>query len=677
MELGEYTLGLLILAGTWGASLATAALVVARRLPTMGGVPRVLAFGLTATAALIAAHELPGVLGVLSRWTALIAAAAILVAVWRLVPQVPGGPRRDAPAPLAGSGPFSWALPAIAGAALAVWVAGQVSLALRHPLDDVDSLTFQLPNVGRWMQEGTLWPVNQFVPLQAHGNYPGNGDLVFLSAIQPFGSDAFARLVNLPFYVLAGLAVYALAVEIRAPRATAALAGLLFASLPVVIAPAFGGAKTDPLFYAAFGTGVLFVVRHLRTGLRADLVLAGLGLGLGLGTKWYGLTSVGVVLVAWAAATLAARRGTGAVLRGGGLLLGLCALGGGFWLLRNAVESGSPLFPQALPPVWDTPRDFVRECVGFSIADYADSPGVLGDYIYPALRDQLGVGGVALVLGWVAAAAGAITERSVAVWTLLGATAALALAYTVTPYTALGLEGRPEVAAANVRYLVPALMVAAALLAWSAGRFRRLRPVIEVLMLVGALDGIRRGFELPGRNLAMGAGGLVLIGAIGYGLLRLRPRFPERRHVAIAAAVGALVVFGVGYERQRAFSSDRYANADAAIQALEHGGRVGLAGVWSAGRAHAPVWPAFGPRVRNHVAYVGEFRDGLLNEYRDRASWQRAVERGRYDLVAVGRAGYPAECRPPGGQTDDDAWARAAGYRQVARTADLTVYRVR
>jgi len=120
VELGEYTVALLILAGTWGASLATAALVVVRRLPTMGGVPRVLAFGMTATAALIAAHGLPGVIGVLSRWTALIAAAAILVAVWRLVPQVPGGPRRDAPAPLAGSSPFSWALAAVAGAALAV-----------------------------------------------------------------------------------------------------------------------------------------------------------------------------------------------------------------------------------------------------------------------------------------------------------------------------------------------------------------------------------------------------------------------------------------------------------------------------------------------------------------------------------------------------------------------------
>jgi hypothetical protein len=196
-------------------------------------------------------------------------------------------------------------------------------------------------------------------------------------------------------------------------------------------------------------------------------------------------------------------------------------------------------------------------------------------------------------------------------------------------------------------------------------------------MAAAIADGIRRGFDLPARNLAYGAAALALAAAAAYALLRLKPRFPERRYALALAGLVALAVFVLGYERQHAFASDRYAAADPAVRQLERGHRIGLAGAWSAGRGLAPVWPAFGPRLDHRVAYVGEFRDGLMSEYRDRASWQRAVERGRYDLLAVGRGGYPRGCRQPGSETDDDAWARAAGYPVVARTADLNVYRVR
>ena len=63
-------------------------------------------------------------------------------------------------------------------------------------------------------------------------------------------------------------------------------------------------ADPDVVMYATFSGGLLFLLRHGRTGVRAELALAGLGFGLALGTKWYGVSSFAVVLIVWAAARL-------------------------------------------------------------------------------------------------------------------------------------------------------------------------------------------------------------------------------------------------------------------------------------------------------------------------------------------------------------------------------------
>ena len=687
MELGEYTVGLLFLAGTWGACLTAAVIAVVRLYPRLGGVPRVLAFGLLATAALVVVHLLPGAVGLLSREAVLVLAAAVLVAVWRLVPQQPGGEQLDAPDPSTDSGPLSWGIVAVAAAALAVAVAAEVTFGLRSPAADIDSLTFQLPNIGHWIQERSFWSINQFVPLQAHGDYPGNGDLIFLSVMLPFDSDALVRIVGLPFYLLACGSVYAIGCEIRAPRATAALAALVFGALPVMHLASFTGAKTDAIFYAAFGTAILFLLRWIRLGERRELLLAGLGLGLAVGTKWYGITAVPIAVAAWAIAAYAQDRRLRPVLTGGGALVGLSVLFGGFWLLRNWIESGSPLFPQGLPLVAATPHDYVRDCVGFTVADYLGKPDVLREYLWPSLRRMVGLGGPLLFAGWIGAAVTAVlAERrgkqrpGTAVWLLLGATAAMTLAYVITPYTGLGLRDRPSVAGPNVRYLLPAAICAVPLVAWWVGRLRGVRLVGEAVLGAAVLEGIRRGFDLPTRNWVAGFAVLVAGTGLVYGLAALHGRFPQRRYVMAAAALVAIVLAAGLYNRQRNFAAHRYADQQSAIQLLMQtpsgGQRIGLSGYLNPTQ-FAPVWPAFGPRLQNRVEYVGRFVDGQLNEFPDAQSWRRRIEQRRYDLVAVGYGAYPKECRLPGSESDDNAFARAAGYRLVARSPYLNVYRVR
>jgi hypothetical protein len=666
--------------------LWTAAIVVSRTLPRLGGVPRVAAFGVVATAVLVVVHLLPGIAGVLSREAVLILATVALLAAWRLVPQRPGGDRLDPPEPIAESGPVSWGIVAVAGIVLAVAVLAEVTVGIRYGPTDGDSLTFGLPNIGSWIQDGSVWSVNQFVPLQAHGNYPNNGDLMFLAVMLPFDADFLVQLVTVPFYLLTLLAVFGIGSELGAPRAAAALTALMVGALPIMHLATFTAAKTDPVFYAALGAAILFALRWLRLRRWDELVLAGVAFGLALGTKWYAVTAIPIIIGAWAVAALVSRRGSvRTVLTGGATLIGLTALFGGFWMLRNWVGSGSPLFPQGVPLLAHTPHDYVRDCVGFSVADYLGKPDVLREFIWPAMREALSLGGLVLAVGWLCAGVAAVRSRrrgqgpGPAVWLLLGAAVVLAAAYVITPYTALGGRDRPAVAGPNVRYLVPAVIAVAPLVAWWIGRLGRGRVVAEVICAIALLEGIRRGFDVPARNWALGAAALVAAAAVAFAFVRLHARYPRRIVVVGAGALVALVAVIVSYDRQDEYMSDRFATAHPAVRALAAlpaGERVGLAGYYNPGFT-APVWPAFGPRIENRVEYIGHFHDGQLREFSNAAEWRRRVEERGYDVVVVAYDAYPRECALPGSESDDNAFAREAGYRLVGEAPNLTVYRVR
>jgi hypothetical protein len=692
VSLADYLTGLAFFAITGGAAVATALLVTGRRLPQLTGAPRALAVGLIATAALIAVSLFPGLVGVLSRLTTLATALLLLAAASRL-PRVAGEPEPQ-PEPSAGSGPLSWAIAGLAGGLVAVCTGVRAWKDSALPSTDIDTLTFHLPNVAGWIESGSFWRLDQFNPLLANGDYPNNGDVVFLALVQAFENDAFVRLLNLPWLALAALSVYAIARELRAPRATSVLLGAVFASLPVVTLAVHDGAKTDPILMAAFGTGCLFLLRHFRNGRTSELVLAGLALGIAFGTKWYGISTVVVVLAVWVASSLLARRSLGLVAQQGAALAALVAAGGGFWLVRNLVESGNPLFPVKVQvlgaTIFDAPRDFIRECSGFRLVDYLGSPGIWSDYVRPAFEENYALPGLLLLVGFLAtvALAGLAWRRGErrAAGAVLAVTAGallVALAYGVTPYSAFGPEDQPILVGANARWLTPGLLLAAVASAWAIGRAGRLRPLAELLALVAVVDGARRGFGVSRTEvLAVGAAAAAAA-ACGYALFALTRPLPRRARVAAWAAMGALlagVLVAAGHERQRDFNEGRYMGADPTIDRMleiaPEGHRIGLAGVWGTRPAISPVWPAFGPRLGNHVGFVGEFVDGLLREYETREEWAAALRGGRYDLLLVGRGGYGRACRVPGEETDDDAWARAEGLVPVARSESLTLYMV-
>ena len=160
-------------------------------------------------------------------------------------------------------------------------------------------------------------------------------------------------------------------------------------------------------------------------------------------------------------------------------------------------------------------------------------------------------------------------------------------------------------------------------------------------------------------------------------LRRLWPWSPTRRRALIAGAVVAAVALGVaGNALQNRFNDDRYVSRGAVVDrvlAAGPGTRVGLAGQWDGG--FVPTYILFGSRLRNDVDYVGAIHDGQLKEFDSPGPFGRALSRGRYDLLVVGRSPFelenleaiPEGPLPPLPQPEEVRWALDRGFREIAR----------
>ena len=245
-----------------------------------------------------------------------------------------------------------------------------------------------MPGVAAWIETGSIWQIDVFLPYVAPGHYPNNGDVLLLAAVLPWQSDFLAHLVLWPVYALAGVGVYALARELGAARQASISAAVLILALPAVLLPALIDAYPDALMLFGFAAGLTFLVRNARSGATRDLVLAGLALGVSFGTKWYGVSAVAVVLVVWFVASLGGRprarpRGArGADPRRPGRCSpagsGSCATGS-----RRATRSSRSRSPRSGSTIFDAPRDIVRERAGFDDRRLRRRPGRLGR-IHPA-----------------------------------------------------------------------------------------------------------------------------------------------------------------------------------------------------------------------------------------------------------------------------------------------------
>jgi Dolichyl-phosphate-mannose-protein mannosyltransferase len=670
---GAFLLGALLEAITLAAAAGSATIVVARRLDQLTGPPRIVALALLTIAATLLSELIPLALGIMTRATVPLTALAIALAVSRLpstAAPAPAPPRRPAPASTANG----WRLPAALAllATATAWLAYLETAATLH-ITSVDALSFHLPGVIRFIQSGTLWQHTQYLPGQAQGNYPQNGDLLLLALALPWHSLAFVRYADPVLLALAALASYALARELGAPRPAAVLTTLALIAIRPVLGPALLDNLTDPTFLAGFAAGALFLVRHWRTGARAELVLAGVGLGIALGTKWYGLPDVPALIVVWAIAARVAKR---PLARDAGILIAVTALAGGIWLVRNLVLTGDPVFDYRVSllgaTIFPAPPDTIERVVGFTLAHYLTNSSVLRHYVWPALRSDFGLTGALIAIG---ALVTAVRSRDRRVHVLIAGAVLAAVAYVITPYSAQGIAGAPTQIVANTRYGAPALVLAAPLLAVAIGRARALRPLLELALLGLVLDDLHRYLPASAPRLVItGLAVLVLVALLApvRALHRAgRPGGSRPARPAVLAVLACLAA-ALAYHYQRVLAATPYTPEDPTIEyvlarAPAHT-RIGLAGQWTA-QGVVPVAVMFGPRMQNTVGYVGPFVAHRLAQYSRPGPFIAALRRDRYRLLEIG-TGIPPVAVP-----DAARWARAAGYSMVARSPRLVLMR--
>lgn len=651
MTLSAFAGGALMLAFTLGTAAYAARALTRSRL----------AWGVLASAILIAEHLIPLALGILNRGTVLATTALILIAGLTARSARPGrwSPRFG----------WWWLVPVLPAAGAIAYLGAHAG----EPSFSVDTMSFQLPQVARWMQTGSLWQLDQFFPDYSNATYPSHGNVLLLAVTLPFDSTFLTRFVAVAFGAGACALVFAGARELGATPAMALLGAAVLAATPVLARTSLVGANTDPQFLFFLLATVVLLLRDRPE----ERWVAAVAAGLALGTKWYALTVLPPLALVW---LVAYRPPIRVVVRLGTIALAV----GGVWMLRNWILAGNPLFPQPLLGL-NAPRDVYRETAGSSLFDYATDPSVWRDVLWPQFRDLFAGPGLLLVAAPLLALArtalrsfrssptalrsfrkaeavergsgGAeAMERGSARVELGGRATAVAVmavaalaAYALTPYSALGPEGNPVAAASSMRYALPALALSAMAMA-TAPRF-----VVPVALLT-VFQGVAATYEprLPLTDVVLAA--LALTATIA--LIARAPRATAVA-LALAAVVGAAAIraptgYGAGEP------------ALAWLEANAPGGKtIALAGDWSV-PGLAPTLPAFGARLGNEVFYAGPFVDHMLRHERDPRRFAERIARA--DVLVVGRGFVPS-----GEPAPEETWARAAGFRPVAASDRLTV----
>ncbi len=313
-----------------------------------------------AVAAVVLVTAAEGLIGLTGHLRAdwLLAAHAVEAGAAVLLLRQRGGLRAPVwrpPRPALRRRPWQWLLLVLAATALS-W---QLLVALVLPPYAYDGLSYHLTTVATWVQGESL----DISPLSlCCAYYPLNPELLFAWPVLLHGSDALVGTVQVLATVLAATAVAGLGRSAGVGRAGAAAGASLFVLTPAVLAQA-PTPYVDVISAALVLSGLHGLVRFGITGRASGLAVPAACAGLLAGSKGTGLLwAVALVATAGVLSGLHVRRGrlsrahAGLCLAG---VLGAVAVLGSWWYVRNALDTGNPLYPFQIRAggrtVWEGP----------------------------------------------------------------------------------------------------------------------------------------------------------------------------------------------------------------------------------------------------------------------------------------------------------------------------------
>jgi hypothetical protein len=705
---GSYLLSAVLLALLAGALGWSAHLLRVRLLPGWEGGAALLAEALAALAVLTWVAELLGSFGLLYAGAVLALCVAIAGALWMWLPEGNrgGGSSERAGAPTGDGAPFPredpWQLAAMAVVIAIVVFAWAVTA--KHALDrgifNFDSLWYHMPFSASIAQTHSTTVMDHVETVFTNWFYPQNSELLHGLGIAFTGRDTLSLFINFGWLALGFLAAWVVGRPYGKGALAVVAAGILFAAHTLVVREP-GAAKNDVMAAALLLAGIALLVHawnrparphaepaaaQARLAVGWPLAFPGAAVGLAAGTR---LT----VFAMAAAMTLMV-----VVLAPPGRRLAATAwwfvpalLGGGYWYVRNLVVAGNPLpevehlGPISLPH----PERLQEGRPNFDIAHYATDTGVWHHYFAPGMHDAFGALWPLVLLGALVATLVAIFAGRDRLLRWLGGVALFGIvAYLFTPLGAAGAEGEPVGFAINLRYVIPALLAALALLPlprfldpWPRGR------VLMALLLVVFLVTDRPDDYAhdPARVFAVLV--VILLVAIPAALLVLRARGASAGLLAGGAAALALLVAVLGYPAQRHYLEGRFANSGAADTQIP-GMNLDSTYRWARGQSHQRIGLAgttagfagyglYGTDLTNHVYYLGEEGPhGAFNALPSCRAFRAAVDAADLDyLVTSPFLNFLHSSKPV--PSPEARWLRGeSAVSPVLRSGPVTVWKV-
>jgi hypothetical protein len=652
-----------------------------RVLPRLSGPPAVLAIIILAMSAVVVVVELLGTVHAFYRFPVAISLAVVGTGAWWLARQRQPSVQGEIGDPLvahsvADTGVGGRVLAVVATSVLAAEWATRTVDALHHGMSTVDTLWYHLPFAARFVQDGSLTNLHYVDTEPVVQFYPATSELLHALGIQWFGNDLLSPLLNLGWMALVLLAAWCVGRPFGvAPVALVAATVLL--GTPGLVATQPGGGYTDVVGIALLLMSVAILVNAERAD--NELSMGGVGVaalaaGLAFGSKF---TLVGPVIILTMGVVVVGAKGRR--IRTGCLWVGLEALTGSFWYIRNWVRVGNPLpslshlGPLSLPsPPITSPNT--------TFGHYLFNVPVWRHFFIPGFRSSIGPAWPAIML---AAAAGLVfvtISGRTKVWRMaavIGVGSVVAFVYTPQ---FLGIPGAPFYFVYNLRYAAPALLLGLVLLPIVPALNRGRRPLwlgIALLAMLGVtqidstnwpLDIFPGRFASPVRGVDSLIGlliGVVLLG-VGLAFVAVRRGTASEWLRPVRLALLAAFVLFAGYPLQQFYLSHRYESVGA--------GGVGApkAVAWAQGLEHTRIalsgpfmilqYPYYGKNLTNYVQYVAKVSpDGAQADYSSCRQWIRALHTGHYDyLITLSAA--------------DRRWTGADPEATLIRTETFSIY---
>lgn len=662
---GRYLLGVVEIAILVGFAWLGAARVRSWLLPRFEGATAFLATTVMALALLLWAAEILGTVSVFKPLPYLVLVAAAGLGLWKFVPRPQGEGGRPQPTQrvrLRTTPLLTLAVLLVAAVALAHF-AWDAKPQLSAGMTGFDSTWYHGPFAAGFFQSGNTIDLHFIAPQFLAWFYPANGEIFHAVGMLAFGRDVLSPLLNIGWFAGCLLAAWCIGRPYRVAPWSLAL-GAVALSVPALSDQA-GEARNDivGIFFLLAAAAIAVNAWAARDGKGSEagakkglggcgmsagaLAVAGLAVGLAAGTKLNFLLPAAVFVVGLAVIAPRGARWRAFAVAGLGALAG-----GGYWYLRNLVQTGNPLpWVDGLGPIsLPAPDQALGGREAHGVLGYLTDGTVWSDWFLPGLHSGL----------WF-------------LWPLLGAAALAGLILCLVPSdesrdpSFARLRRVPWVSADRVLPLV-ALVGLATVLAWLVAPTSASGP-----------EGVPRGFESGLRYLAPALVlGLVLLPAaplLRERLARFAARLPlfaqwankdssvardgGRTLMAMGLVLAALVVVA-GYPVQRHYLEGRYADPSFTTPGLN------AAFAWARDVSDSHIattstrqYPLFGTDLSNRVAFVGEERPhGGFEAIDSCPAYRRFLNAGAFDYVVAsrdriepGQPPYPPQARWTEGPT--------------------------